>query len=333
MKRHIGIILLLATRVFSQTPTTQPAPSVQLSAGELSATVYLPDPQTGHYRGTRFDWSGMVGELRLGKDVFWNEWNPSPNATGDHDNAVGPAMEFGMDAPIGYDSATVGGGFVKIGVGVLERATTKPYFFRGQYRVLDPGVWKVMPDARGREVTFVHSLRLGQIAYVYEKRVALTDDRSLLIACRLWNTGEQSFGTSVYAHNFYRLGDRGWMSGATLRFDRPVKQAANAKGVGAVSFDAQGLTANELKPGQSAWIPLDYDADNPPRAYTLTCDTLQLAVSLDFAPTRLVVYGLPEMMCVEPFKEIKLEPGAVAEWSYAYQFDRVAPESPQLQTR
>jgi len=35
-------------------------PKAVLSNGPVQAVVYLPDPQKGYYRSTRFDWSGVV---------------------------------------------------------------------------------------------------------------------------------------------------------------------------------------------------------------------------------------------------------------------------------
>lgn len=323
MRHTLCVVLLLASWVRAQAPTSQPASTLTLRSGELTAAIHLPDAANGHYRGSRFDWSGMVGELRLGNDSFWNEWNPSPNAQADHDNAVGPAMEFGMNAPIGYDDAAVGGGFVKIGVGVLERASTKPYFFRENYRVIDPGVWRILPDAAGREVTFIHSVRLGEIAYVYQKRVAVGEDNSLSIQCRLWNTGSKPFSTIVYAHNFYRLADQGWEPGMQIRFDRAVQSADDAKPRGLVATIEKGFSIEgAVKKGGSVWLPLKRTDAGLPRAYSLTRDPLRMDVTLDFDPSRVVIYGLPEAVCVEPFKDINLEPGADTQWEYRHQFSR-----------
>jgi hypothetical protein len=36
-----------------------------ISNGQLKATVYLPDAHSGFYRGTRFDWSGVISSLEF----------------------------------------------------------------------------------------------------------------------------------------------------------------------------------------------------------------------------------------------------------------------------
>ena len=301
------------------------APAITLRAGELSALIHLPDAEHGHYRGSRFDWSGMIGEVRLGGDIFWNEWNPSPNATADHDNATGPAMEFGMEAPVGYDDAAVGEGFIKIGVGVLKRLNDKPYFFRGAYPILDTGTWTVQPDDSGREVTFVQNLTFGDYGYTYEKRVALAGDQSLLIACRLVNTGSKPLQSEVYAHNFYRPGSEGWVPGLSVTFDQSIKPAKNAIPLGAADFAADAVRVTQLLPeNQGAWIPLDYDAARPPRSYRVVKDgRLHMEVTFDFDPSRIVVYGLTETLCVEPFRKIDLQPGQHVTWSYTHRFEAI----------
>ena len=38
-------------------------PVVEISNGTIRATVYLPDPVNGFYRGTRFGWSGVVRSI------------------------------------------------------------------------------------------------------------------------------------------------------------------------------------------------------------------------------------------------------------------------------
>jgi hypothetical protein len=38
-------------------------PQAEITNGELRAKVYLPDACRGFYRGTRFDWSGIVSSL------------------------------------------------------------------------------------------------------------------------------------------------------------------------------------------------------------------------------------------------------------------------------
>src|SRR5262245_8293430 len=46
-------------------PAPTSAPQAEISNGVLKAQFYLPDAQKGFYRGTRFDWSGVIGSLEF----------------------------------------------------------------------------------------------------------------------------------------------------------------------------------------------------------------------------------------------------------------------------
>ena len=41
-------------------------PKIQLENGEIQVSIYLPDPVRGYYRGTRFDWSGIIEHVDTG---------------------------------------------------------------------------------------------------------------------------------------------------------------------------------------------------------------------------------------------------------------------------
>src|SRR5262245_41152258 len=53
---------------------TSPPPSVQISNGVITATVYLPDATAGYYRGTRFDWAGVIGRFEFRGHTFYAPW-------------------------------------------------------------------------------------------------------------------------------------------------------------------------------------------------------------------------------------------------------------------
>src|SRR4051794_32206211 len=49
-------------------------PTAEISNGKVSATIYLPDPVNGFYRGTRFDWSGVVRSLEANGHRYYGPW-------------------------------------------------------------------------------------------------------------------------------------------------------------------------------------------------------------------------------------------------------------------
>src|SRR6266699_196136 len=110
-----------------------PAPEAEIADGPVRARVYLPDATTGFYRGTRFDWSGVIGSLEYAGHNYYPQWfqrsDPSVHdfiydgadiVAGPCTAITGPAEEFVTNGKgLGFDQAKAGETFVKIGVGVL----------------------------------------------------------------------------------------------------------------------------------------------------------------------------------------------------------------------
>src|SRR5690348_12452233 len=102
-------------------------PQARISNGSIEAKLYLPDAERGYYRGTRLDWSGVIPSLRYnGHEYFGQRFNRYDPKT--HDASAGPVEEFlAHDAGLGYQDAKPGGGFVRIGVGVVRKPDEPAY--------------------------------------------------------------------------------------------------------------------------------------------------------------------------------------------------------------
>ena len=66
----VGTLLVLAAALVS----AQSHPSHQMTNGEISATVYLPDAKSGFYTTTRFDWSGAIASLKYRGHDYYGIW-------------------------------------------------------------------------------------------------------------------------------------------------------------------------------------------------------------------------------------------------------------------
>ncbi|GIW76608.1 MAG: hypothetical protein KatS3mg104_1671 [Phycisphaerae bacterium] len=321
----LGIIGLFGSMILSacaETPsTTQPVPAVVLESGKLSVLVYLPDPQNGHYRGTRFDWSGMINKAQFDSMTFWDEWNPSDDPTGDHDNATGPVLEFGMKSPLGFEEAKPLEGFIKIGVGVLQKPDDgQPYFFRRPYRILDTGDWSVTVSEDRKQVSFRQKLQYHGWGYEYSKTVRL-DAQKLLIGCRLENIGQNPIVTDVYNHNFLRPDSRGFEPPIRIEFDRPIRFDDKARIPDSIEINQSSDTLRVTKSTtNSVWFPISINSSDPAKSFTLRKGKLQLTVSHDFTPAKYVFFAIPEVISVEPFLDIDLPPGRTLTWTYQYLF-------------
>ena len=76
--------------------------SVQITNGAITATVYLPGAADGFYRGTRFDWAGVIGRLEYRGHTFYAPWFTKTDA------AVRDFVNDGVDVTVGVHTAMTG---------------------------------------------------------------------------------------------------------------------------------------------------------------------------------------------------------------------------------
>ena len=69
MRLFVGFALAGAVAVMAAGP-----PVAEISNGKISATVYLPHPVNGFYKGTRFDWPGVVRSLEANGHSYYGPW-------------------------------------------------------------------------------------------------------------------------------------------------------------------------------------------------------------------------------------------------------------------
>lgn len=67
--KHLLIVILV---MLNQLAAPQ-FPQADLSNSTVQATLYLPDAQSGYYRGTRFDWSGVIASLKWNGHEYFGQ--------------------------------------------------------------------------------------------------------------------------------------------------------------------------------------------------------------------------------------------------------------------
>jgi hypothetical protein len=82
-----GILIFSASSIFAQYPQTS------ISNGLIEANLYLPDAKNGFYRGTRFDWSGVINSLKFKDHEYFGEWYQKHDPKR-HDAITGPVEAF-----------------------------------------------------------------------------------------------------------------------------------------------------------------------------------------------------------------------------------------------
>ncbi len=130
---------------------------VEISNGIIQATIHPPDPISGFYQGTRFDWSGVIGSLKFAGHNYYGPWFTKTDpgvidyvyqgtdiVAGPCSAVTGPAEEFSTNNEgLGFNEAQPGGTFLKIGVGVLRKPDNAKYSMFRLYDIVDHGQWSV----------------------------------------------------------------------------------------------------------------------------------------------------------------------------------------------
>ncbi|SEB99363.1 hypothetical protein [Terriglobus roseus] len=315
------------------------APQAEISNGAIRAKVYTPDARTGFYRGTRFDWSGVISDLEFAGHHLYKPWFASTDETvrdfsyvGDgivaapNSAMTGPVEEF--QRPIGYDTAKPGETFLKVGVGLLRKADNDPYQFGKHFELVDGGKWITRKTATS--ITFEQVLGGADstYGYVYTKTLRLVGKESkLVIEHHLKNTGKTSIATAVYDHNFLTIDSAGVGSAYTVTVPYTIKPTrspdpkfvtiegskatyiADLHDKDRVAFGLQGF-------GGAA---SDYD-------FRIANSAAQVEVRMqgDRPLSNASVWSIRDVLAVEPFVDISAEPGKEMSWSYTYTYTDLA---------
>jgi hypothetical protein len=311
----------------------------ELSNGTTKVVFHLPDPQKGFYRGTRFDWAGVIAELQSQGHTYFDQWfsrvdrsvhdfvwDGSDLVVGPCTGATGPVEEF---SALGYDEAKAGGTFVKIGVGVLRKSEAAKYDSLHLYDMVDPGKWHIKKGKHSIEfIQDVHDASSGY-GYDYEKTVELAPDKPVLtIKHQLTNRGARPILTEIYDHNFLSIDRQPPGPDIAIRLPfqivpvlAPEKDLADFRGNQVVYLKT--LT------GEDRVYAIMRGFGESPADYNIRIESAHLGAGLtivgDEPLKRVAVWSIRAVFAVEPFIEISAEPGQTATWTYEYTFGNPAP--------
>ena len=305
-------------------------PRAELDNDVIRVSVYLPDAVRGHYRGTRFDWSGIIRQVEYKDHRFYAPLHASHDPEG-HDSVSGPAEEFAMFKPMGFEEADAGQSFVKIGVGLLMKGEESDYFFDGSYELIRAGAWEIERDANS--VTFLQELT-GERgwAYRYAKTIRLLPGRSeLTVEHRLHNTGEKTIDIDNYNHNFTIIDDAPY--GPDYRVEFPFATSEPISINDLAWFRDITIEAEKPLGQKSLWVEL-YNGEGRVDYNQALVRNIRSGASVEFrgdAPvTRMVFWAVERAACPEPFIRLHLKPGQDQEWSSHYRFSVDDTESDEL---
>jgi hypothetical protein len=316
----LAFLIGFALPASADTPKDEP-PQRVLANKALKLTVYLPDVDKGYYRGTRFDWSGLIARIEYKKHVLFGEWK-TPHKADDPEGALGTAEEFGITGPPGYKDAQPGETFIKIGVGELRKEKDADYSFMTPYPIVSTGEWRYTTSNAAAEFTQTLKTDSGW-GYRYVKRLALDGDKpAFTIAHELHNTGTKSIETDVYCHNFVIVDGDPVGPNYRVRFGFPARPPEKHQLGDLAEVTDKSLLVRRDLGGKTFFVQLagltDKAADH---AFTVehTKSRLALRVTGDTPLSKFNVWSIKTALCPEPFVAIKLGPGETKKWSSRYE--------------
>jgi hypothetical protein len=338
MTRALAVLLTVslasvAATVPQSRGSDQMWPQTEISNGQITAKLYLPDAKSGFYRGTRFDWAGVIFSLRYGGHDYYGPWftQQDPDVrdfiykdqdivVGAASGMTGPAEEF---RPLGFDMAKPGDAFVKIGVGVLKRPDATNYSAYRAYEIADEGSRTVKAGPASVEFTHVLQDHFGY-GYEYRKTVRLTSGAAeMVLEHSLKNTGRTAINTTVYDHNFLVLDRAAPGPGVEISFPFDIKTPRPPDGTMAEIRGNKIVYTKRLEGEDRVTFPIQgFGADA--KDYDIRIEQKALGGGMRIVGDRPLasasLWSIRSTLSVEPFIAIAIEPGQEFTWKYTYTY-------------
>jgi len=312
------------------------APQAKISNGQISATVLLPDAKTGFYRGTRFDWAGLISSLTVHGQPIYGTWfeQIAPNVrdfvwfkgkvvSGPNTAVLGPVDAYDAGGPESWTLAAPGGSFLKIGVGFLRKPEDgAAYSSFKTYELIDGGKWTT--QAARDHVTFEQVVQSedGLYGYVYKKTLRLVPGKpELLIEHSLKNTGSKALKTTSFNHNFLTLAGDPTADGLSLKTGFQIINGRTLRDVADVKGD-QLTYQRALNPEEVLSTPIT-GFETTPSNYDFTLTNRSgtgYRVQSDQPLSALTLWSIKPTVAAEPFITLDIPVGATKSWTFHYSY-------------
>lgn len=311
-------VFLLFSNYFSKFTDLEPFPNIVLANDLVQMKVYLPDSVKGFYRATRFDWSGVIGSVTYKGHEYFGYWKKTHDPTF-HEDLAGPVEGF-IEPGLGYADAAPGGGFIRIGVGILEKPDESVYGWTKTYHILDHGKWEV---THGEDwITFVHEVASDfGYSYEYRKTIRLKKD-GFSIEHELQNTGEKAIATDQFNHNFFMIDAEKSGPAFQISFPYAISTENDLKGLLEISGNDLRFL-KELTDGNSVFLVLSgYSQDAADHQVTVVNRKSGAGVTftVDKPLYRMAFWACESTLSPENFIWISVEPGETERWTSDYTF-------------
>ncbi len=309
-------------------------PAAEIANGQIRAKIYLPDAKNGFYRGTRFDWSGVIYSLQYKSHDYYGPWfdrivpkvhdfiYEGPAIVAGACSAItGPVDEFQQ---IGWEEAKPGANFIKIGVGVLRKPDDSKYDNYRLYDLAVPGKWTVRTSSDSVEFIQEAADPSSGYGYTYRKTVRLAQGKpEMILEHSLKNTGIRGIHTTVYNHNFLVLDKQppGPGLAITVPFQirtpkPPPKDLAEIQGNKIVYMKA-------LANRDVVTTPVQGFGDSP-NDHEIRIEDRRVGAGMRISTDRPLstesLWSIRTVVAMEPFVAIGAEPGKEFTWTTTYDY-------------
>ena len=312
-------------------------PQAEISNGQIRATLNLPDAQKGYYRGTRFDWSGVIAHLEYAGhtyfEPFYEKFDPNVRDV-DLKNGViagpisatsGPVEEFGGadGATPGYAEAKPGGTFIKIGIGVLRKPDDSKYDHYYRYEIADSGRWTVKKAPGWVQFTQEVNDHASGYGYLYRKTVRLVKGKpEMVLEHVLKNTGSKTIEGNVYNHNFFVIDHQPTGPDFAINFQFQISGTREMGNLAQV----HGNQINYLKTlenGETAATQINGFGDTA-KDYDISVENRKTGAGVhitgDKPLARVFLWSVKTTLCPEVYVNLQIKPGQESKWNARYQF-------------
>ncbi|MEN8228309.1 MAG: hypothetical protein ABFS38_09165 [Bacteroidota bacterium] len=290
-------------------------PSTVISNDEVQMKVYIPNPEKGLYRGTRFDWSGVIGSVQYKGHEYFGYWKETHDPMF-HEDLTGPVEGY-IEPGLGYADAEPGGKFIRIGVGIIEKEDEPEYNWMKTYKILDHGKWTI--DHGKDWITFTHEIQ-GDFGYgyLYQKTIQLKNN-GFFIEHKLQNRGEKAIETDQFNHNFFMIDTE--KSGPAFNISFPYAISTEDDLKGTMEIKEKDLYfIKELKDNSLFLGLTGYSSEVADHKVTVINRKSGAGVtfSIDKPLSRMVFWACETTLCPENSIWISAEPGETENWTSDY---------------
>ena len=317
-------------------------PQAQISNGQIRVKLYLPDAKNGYYRGTRFDWSGVIASLEYKGHNFYGPWfdrvDPKTHdyvyvgaevVAGPCTAISGPVEEFQTkETTLGWDEAKVGGTFTKIGVGVLRKDDGDYDTYR-LYEIVDVGRWTVEQHPDSVEFTQELTDPSSGYGYIYKKTVRLREGKpEMLLEHSLKNTGRRTIQSSVYNHNFLVLDKQPPGPDFSISVPFQIRSPHPPNKDFAQLHENHIVFSKVLENQEVVEIPmLGFSATS--KDYDIRIENRKVGAGMRIRGDRPLsdenFWSIRRVLAMEPFIAMTIDPGSEFTWKTSYEYYTLSP--------